>query len=280
MTTIQQTLSRASQKLKGSFPHPQLEAEVLLSALLQRERTWIKMHPNHPLSPVQVWKYQYWVHKHKKHIPIPYITGRKEWAGMKLSVNRATLIPRDETEILCHHIAKTLTDTPPQTFLDIGCGSGAIGLFLAREFTESQGTLLDISRPALRVARKNAQTQHRSSLQFVQSDMLQKIPAHSHFDLIVANLPYLPRDMTLAPELEYEPHQALFSGDDGLDHYRKLAQQLQDKEVSFYSLWVEFFPQQKEAIANIFSAYKVNCKTDAGNFVFFAEIRISPDPHA
>jgi len=264
-----------------SLDQPRLEAEVLLCHVLGAERIFLKTHPEKKISWWSFLLYKKCVQKRKKGIPVAYIVGYKDWGGMRVSVNKHVLIPRDETEILCEHIMAEKRESAPRHILDMGTGSGCIALSLVRAFPTAEIIALDNSSKALRVARKNfssstligdAYMRPLQQIRFMQSDLLEKIPTHSAFDLIVANLPYVPETLAVSPEVRKEPHQAIFSGSDGLDLIRKFSQQLKEKQIIFSELWLEFLPFQQKEIKKIFSGYQIKFFTDCGGTVFFARI--------
>lgn len=266
---IKQSLTKATKNLSHLENHS-LEAEVLLSVLLKKNRTWLKTYPETNLTTEEQTQFSKWIEQRAKHVPVAYITGIVDWNGLTLNVNQHTLIPRDETETLCHHILEAQI-TPPHTILDVGTGSGCIAIWLAKQFLKANVVALDISKEALEVARKNAET--HSNINLLESDLLQKIEAESHFDLIVANLPYVPEDLIVTAEVDQEPRSAIFSGSDGLDHIRELAEQLISKKITFNQLWLEFLPSQTKDIQKIFAKHNPTFLTDVGDAIYFGRIK-------
>lgn len=269
---LKPALALGRQKLR-SLENPALEAEVLLATLLNKDRTWLKTHPEAKLGWTQSLKYRLWLAQRAQHRPVAYIVGAVEWNGLNLKVNRHTLIPRDETETLCHHI-KTTFQAPSSKLqiLDVGTGSGCLAIWLKRQFPESQVTALDLSPQALKVAAHNAQA-HQVEVVFKPSDLLSALKPHTHFDLIVANLPYVPDDMVVSAEVKKEPPTALFSGSDGLKHIRRLALELKQKPLTFRQLWLEFLPAQKGDIQSIFSEHEAEFFSAVNGEIFFACIK-------
>ncbi len=186
-------------------------------------------------------------------------------------VTKDTLIPRDETEILCEHITKA-NSTPPSSILDIGTGSGAIALFMKKKYPNANVSALDISKKALKVAKRNS-VQYKLNLNLIESDLLSKKKAKEQFDIIIANLPYLPSDLNISPEVQEEPQCALFSGKDGLDHIKALKVELESKAIKFKQLWLEFLPQQSIEIKRIFKNYKCEFYKDLSGQCFFCKIQ-------
>lgn len=245
---IKASLLHASQKL-SHLENPNLEAEVLLAAVMQKGRTWLKTYPETELTKPEEEQFTNWIEQRSNHVPVAYITGTVNWNGLTLAINEHTLIPRDETETLCHHI-KESQPRAPKTILDIGTGSGCIAIWLSQQYSAAEVTALDISPQALTVAKANAKTQR--NIHFLESNLLGEIKEKTHFDLIVANLPYVPEDLIVTAEVDQEPRSAIFSGTDGLDHIRILALQLKNKKITFNQLWLEFLPCQAALIQALF----------------------------
>ncbi len=251
--------------------NPRLEAEVLLSVVLKKDRVFLKIDPQFPLSWFEKRLYKKYVQKRVNGFPVAQIIHSKNWAGFHLIVNRHVLIPRDETEILCEIIYRTPRKFPLKRILDVGTGSGNIAIFLKQRFPKAQVQALDISSKALRVARKNAK-KYQPAIEFLKSDLLSRIARNTDYDLIVANLPYVPRNEPVSLEVRNEPRKAIFSGEDGLDALRAFAKQLQSKNIQFQELWLEFFPAQSKAIAKLFAAYHTEFFRDVGGDIRFAKI--------
>lgn len=258
-----------AEKKLASFENPRLEAEVLLSHVLGVDRSLLRTQGKMILPFWKRWKFQYFLSLRLQHIPLAYIRGWKEWAGFRVFVTPSVLIPRDETEILVQHIEQT--ETCPKSILDIGTGSGCIALALAKKFPDAEVLAVDISRAALSVAKKNFRFHHQN-IHTAYSDLFSTISAGSHFDIIIANLPYVPTTISISKEVQKEPQEALFSGKDGLDVLSKFAQEIQRKNISYTSLWIEFLPQQWERIPSLFPTKKVEPFPDAGGDIYFARI--------
>ncbi|MCF7917815.1 peptide chain release factor N(5)-glutamine methyltransferase [Candidatus Gracilibacteria bacterium] len=252
---------------------PRLEAEVLLAEVLQCNRVFLKTHPE---KDIPFWKellYKKFVQKRKDHIPLAYIIGYKDWGEMRIFVNEHVLIPRDETEILCHTIIDQERSFIPHRIFDIGTGSGNIALFLAKNIPDSFVIGVDISHKALKMATHNAIKNNISNVRFLHGNLVAGL-AEKKFDIIVANLPYIPTNMKLAPEVLNEPPGALFAGSDGLDVLRMFAGQIANQKFEFRELWLEFLPSQKEEVTHIFQQYTTKFFQDAGRNVFFAQITV------
>lgn len=272
MPTIKQTLRLAASFLYA-LEQPHLEASVLLAAVLGQSKTWLRTHDDETLSVTAYMKFTWFLCQRRWGKPVAYILGYKDWYGQRFMVNHSVLIPRSETETLLHHIidSKHANEWAPSSVLDLGTGSGCLAIELKRAYPEANVMALDISRLALKVARHNAKT-HQQDIEFQHSDLLEVVPEGAHFDLIVTNLPYVPSDISITREVRHEPHTAIFSGTDGLDHYRRFLDQLNKKNVQFKECWLEFLPQQKAAISALFSDYSQEFKGDVAGNVFFVKL--------
>lgn len=163
--------------------------------------------------------------------PIAYIVGEKEFYGRKFFVNEKTLIPRPETEFFLDFLDFFKKEIKFSCLADIGTGSGAIGLSVAKIFPDADIICSDISLDALLVAKKNALNLNIENVLFLESDLLSGYE-DIYPEVIVANLPYIgKKEFNYLEEnvLRYEPEIALFAGDDGLLCYRKLFKQIEDK---------------------------------------------------
>ncbi len=275
-------------KLK-KLQNPSLEAEVLLMNVINKDRIFFRTNSDYLLTIDEEILYKKFIQQRAKNIPIAYIIGYKNWAGLRIKVDKNVLIPRDETEILVQKIIQnsikgkiSINFGDPSrcqfeqkvqdyTILDIGTGSGCISLFLAKNLSNISINALDISEKALKIAKQNFKT-HNLKANFIKSDLLEKIPNNTSFDLIVANLPYVPSNLEITKDLSYEPSETIFSGFDGLDHIKRLKSEIQLKNIKFKALWLEFLPLQKKAIKKIFNNYKTKFFTDSGGEIFFVKI--------
>jgi len=254
--------------------NPALEAEILLMNVIDKDRVFFRTNSDYELTKEETGLYKKFIQQRSQCIPVAYIIGYKNWAGLKIKVDENVLIPRDETEVLVQEIVKShLSPSFKEIFkiLDIGTGSGCISLYLAKNLPDSAITCLDISEKALNIAQQNIKAQNIKAT-LVASDLLEQIPDNTYFDIIVANLPYVPQNLEVTKDLSYEPSGAIFSGDDGLDHIRRLASDIEAKNIKFGSLWLEFLPSQKKEIEKIFKEYEIEFFTDSGGDVFFAKI--------
>jgi release factor glutamine methyltransferase len=197
-----------------------LDSEVLLIHLIGVPRTYIHAHPEHTLTPRQTEIYLSMLELRLSRVPVAYITSHKQFYGRSFYVSPSVLIPRPESETIID-IVKTLRSF--ETIIDIGCGSGCLGITIKCERPDVKLTLTDISKSALDTAKKNSQ-KHAISATFLQSNLLSDIGV-AIFDVIVANLPYVDRSWQTSDELRYEPSLALYAQNAGLELIFQLLEQ-------------------------------------------------------
>jgi len=255
-------------KLKPILPH--LDREVLLSSILKKERAFLLAHNDLLLTALQLKRYQVALARTEKYEPIAYIIGEKEFYGRKFLVGPGILIPRPETEILVELLLKNISDTDIQkekkyAVVDIGTGSGAIvtSLFISLQSSKREKIswyAVDTEKTALRYARKNAKRHGvEKRIQFIESDLLNALTQTlKTFDevFIVANLPYLSKALyqATAPNVKlHEPKSALESGQDGLDHYRRLWKELHALSIAGVKVYFSFeiSPEQTASLQSL-----------------------------
>jgi release factor glutamine methyltransferase len=208
---------------------PELDAQVVLAHIMGHTRTWLAAHAEVELSAPQADAVEAAVSRLEAGEPLPYILGHWEFFGLDLDITPNVLIPRPETELLVEKAIAWLEASPERrTVADVGTGSGAIGVTIALRVPDAYVLATDISMPALQVARGNARKFHVDKrMEFVECDLLPQhhegLATDLHFDLICANLPYIPTE-TLKPlaVFETEPALALDGGPDGLNLIRRL----------------------------------------------------------
>lgn len=222
-------LSDITSRLASSSDTPALDASVLVAHLLNKPRTWVLAHPEITLLEEQQAQLNELLTRLENGEPFPYVLGHWEFFGMDFDITPDVLIPRPETELLVEKAIAWLQESPVRrTVADIGTGSGIIAVTLAANVRDVYILATDISPEALEVAQKNARKfDVADRIEFIQCDILPKrpdpFPTDQHFDLICANLPYIPTETLHAlPVYGREPTLALDGGPDGLDLFRKL----------------------------------------------------------
>ena len=247
--TISEWLKESTRTLNDSgIETARLDAIVLLSDALKKDKTWILAYPEHILQGSILKILNKKVIQRCNFIPLAYIRGRAEFYGREFVVNKSVLIPRPESESIIELLRKTRSDKR-QTIIDVGTGSGCLAITAKLEFPDYAVVAIDIDEDALQVARKNAEAL-QAEISFLQSDLL-KCLQPSAFNLqpsiLLANLPYVPTSYPINKAAAHEPALALFSGDDGLDHYRKLFEQAMELAPQPYAIIAEsLFTQHKK----------------------------------
>ena len=237
--TIREALDAAQQATS------RMEARVLLREVLNQSDAWLLAHDDELLTADQAQQYVALVVRRVAGEPIAYITGRREFYGREFKVTEAVLIPRPETELLVELALQRLPAGAPARVLDLGAGSGCIGITIAAERPQVQVTLVDASEAALEIARANAAQWASANSTLLFSDWYSAVAAE-HYHLIVANPPYVAEgDAHLQQgDLRFEPLSALASGVDGLsDLHRIIAQAPQHLRAGGWLLLEHGFDQ-------------------------------------
>ena len=212
---------------KHHIPNPRLDAEVLLGHLLQKSRLQLYLHFDMPVFQDDLTVFRELIKKRIARTPISYLTNHKEFMSLDFYVDERVLIPRPESEFIVETILKTKEDTT-QRLLEIGTGSGVIAISLAVNTPEWEIIATDISKDALAVAKKNMEAHDCTErITLLHGDLFEpiKLLASSRFNWIVSNPPYIMTDEreNLSPDIQnYEPHIALFAGEDGLSIIRRI----------------------------------------------------------
>jgi len=242
--TLGQWLDNARKQLKAAgIGSAGLDASILAEVALKKSRTWLAAHAD------------YWLEdKHQKELnrnlrrrvgrqPMAYITGQREFYGLELIVGPDVLIPRPETENMVEEAAKIAPQSA--SVLEIGTGSGCVAVALKTARQDLQITATDVSAQALAVARKNA-AKYKADIIFLLSDLLDDV--QNRFDLILANLPYVPEGSRRMVELDFEPQVALYGGADGLDYYRQFLPEISAHLTEAGKAIIEAGPTQRREL--------------------------------
>ncbi len=218
---IGQALRWAVEQLKDG-DSPRADADILLAHVLGRPRSYLLAWPERELSPGQWTAFQALVERRARGEPVAYLTGSREFFGLGLAVSNAVLIPRPETELLVEAALERLPGGPCMV-ADLGSGSGAIALAIAKMRPDARVVAVDASRQALEVARTNAERLGLRNVELREGDWCKGL-ADERFDMIVSNPPYICEDdpHLARGDLRFEPAMALASGADGLDAIRAI----------------------------------------------------------
>lgn len=226
MSTVDQLLREGARRLGGLGGSPRLDAELLLGHALgqRREELYRSLFSSVPTEAEE--RYAALLAERETRRPVAQLVGQRDFWSFTLAVTGATLVPRPETELL---VERALARIPPEaawTIADLGTGTGAIALAIARERPACKVLATDLSKPALAVARRNAKALSLRNVSFRQGDWFAPLPqpdsARWRFHMIVSNPPYIAADewSLTDPELGFEPRVALDGGRDGLSAYR------------------------------------------------------------
>lgn len=256
-STISFWLKNAAKSLKDAgIPSARLDAELILANTLRKNRTYLHAHLDEEIDPRRVDIANARLDLRLDRVPMAYILGYKEFYGRKFTVSPAVLVPRPESEdMISLFLDATAGEIEQKVLIDVGTGSGCLGITAALERTNISVILSDISKDALRIAEKNADD-HHARVKIQQQSLLngQLEPV----DYIFANLPYVDKDWEVSPELQYEPKIALFTEDGGLKLILELIRQAPRCLAPNGQLFIEADPIQHERI--IQAAAKQNFK--------------------
>lgn len=229
--TIKDIIIEYSQKLDHISDTPRLDVEILLEkALGDVDSLYIRLNLNKEVTEDEFNIFNNLIEDRLNGRPIAYIVGNREFMGLDFYVQEGVLIPRPDTEALVEEIIELCKDKKDLSLLDIGTGSGAITVSLAKYLNNADVKSFDISEIALEIGKKNAINNNvEDKIQFIKSDLFSAIKdTDIQFDVIVSNPPYIPKKdiETLHTQVkDYEPYNALEGGEDGLDFYREITKQ-------------------------------------------------------
>ena len=246
-STIATWLKNAAKQLKAiGITSARLDAELILANTLRKNRTYLHAHLDEETDPRRVDIADARLSLRLDRVPLAYILGCKEFYGRKFTVSPAVLVPRPESEeMITLFLALTAGEIAPKTLIDVGTGSGCLGITAALERPSLRVILSDISPRAIKIAEKNVSNlQARVTLQ-QQSLLSGQIEP---VDYIFANLPYVDRDWDVSPELRHEPAEALFAADNGLRLIETLIEQAPRHITAGGLLFLEADPRQHQAI--------------------------------
>lgn len=220
---LREDVRKLSNILAFDLITSRIEIQCLLQHVLGVPRAYLLAHPEQTLSETQQQVYGELLQRRLHGVPIAHLLGEREFFGLNLKVTPATLIPRPDTELIVELALARIPQAQPYRVLDMGAGSGAIALAIAKYKPNAEVVAVDASLDALAVAIKNARSLGVANVRFMQSDWFSALSGQ-HFDLIVSNPPYIASDdiHLTQGDLRFEPLSALASGADGLDDIRHI----------------------------------------------------------
>ena len=252
--TIREALRLAEARLEqAGVPDADVDAAYLLASVLKEDTLAMRINGHRELAAPQRAAGDALCDRRAAREPLQYILGETEFMGLTFHVEPGVLIPRADTEIL---VEKALAWMKPGArVLDIGTGSGAIAVSLAKLGRQAQVTAVDVSDRALEIARRNAE-RNGATVEFVKSDCFSALKGRK-YDMIVSNPPYISADEMrgLMPEVTREPELALFGGADGLDFYRRISREASEYLNEGGCLLFEIGWLQKDAVSALVKAH-------------------------
>lgn len=250
--TFEKWLGVAAALLREQgFESPELDAEIILAHTISHPRTYLHAHADEVLDARHEEIANARIDLRLDHVPIAYVIGHKEFYGNRFDVTTATLVPRPESEQILELLgewmpnSQALSDVAERKLVDIGTGTGCLGISAKLSHPELSVTLIDTSRPALEVAKRNARKLD-ADVEAMQSNLLDAYPYSP--DIVLANLPYVDETWQRSEETEFEPAEALFAGHNGLsiieDCFSQLSSRMRTGGVAIF----EADPRQWDAI--------------------------------
>lgn len=264
--TINTWLRDAAEELAAvGIASALLDAEIILAHTLRKSRTWLHAHSDEAIDPRELEIANARLQLRLDRTPIAYIIGHKEFYTRLFKVTPSVLVPRPESEAIIT-LLKAHLPANATTLLDVGTGSGCLGITAKLELPQLQVTLVDVSHHALKVAEENAAAQN-ATVATLRSDLLAATPGM--YDVIVANLPYVDISWERSPETNYEPKLALFAGDGGLALINRLLTQIPLHLSPTGIVLLEADPEQHPAVITAAKAVGLTLVTTDGYALLF-----------
>jgi release factor glutamine methyltransferase len=243
-------LKQAQQLLESAdIATARLDSVVLLEDCTQKDRTHLLAHPELDLTAQQIKILAKQLTRRAEHEPLAYIRQKAEFYGRDFMVSPHTLVPRPETETMIT-VLKSLKLPPDAILADIGTGSGCIAIVAALELPGSRIDAYEIDPKAFAIAQQNAKRHNTPQVRFHLNDLLGSV--NIKYDVVLANLPYVPDDFVINKAAMQEPRHAIFGGKDGLELYRRLSTQLETHKPHY--VLTEALPPQHSALQSIMEA--------------------------
>lgn len=253
--TIASVLQGAIERLGHASASARLDAELLLADCLEQPRSFLLSHGGEALSPAVRERFARNIARRRDGEPIAYIIGRREFWSLDLEINPDVLVPRPESELLVEFALAVLPAERHAKILDLGTGSGAIALAIARERPGARVIATDASPAAITLACRNAERLELGNVSFLVGEWYEPVGA-MHFDLVVSNPPYIAADdpALQSPDLAAEPRAALVSGPNGLEAIERIAARACEHLRPGGWLALEHGAGQASQVAALFSA--------------------------
>lgn len=264
MVTIEKLLKDGVEIIKQrEFNFPKLDAEMILCYLLQKDRIYLHLNRKAEVNNDVKEKFYQLAVKRNEGYPLQYITNSQEFMGLEFYIQEGVLIPRPDTETLVEliiNIAKDKFSNQEIKILDLGTGSGAIGISLAYYLKNSRVTAIDISDTAIETTNINIEKHNLNNIKVIKGNIFEDILSGEKFHIVVSNPPYIERDTIKNLQIEvsvFEPKLALNGGVDGLDYYRRIAELFKKIHEKDGVLAVEIGCEQKDSVEEIYRDAKI-----------------------
>lgn len=256
--TLRDCLEMIAAEIAAAAERPRREAELLLMEHLGKDQLWLITHQETQMTCDA--NLLEWVRRRKAHEPLEYIFNRVSFYSMEFYVAPGALIPRPETEILIDRVLESTKGEETFTLCEVGVGSGAVSVVLARELPRAKLIGVDISETALGVASKNIESFGlQARIELRRSDLLAQVP--EAIDVLVSNPPYVADDAPLERNLDYEPDLALFGGKKGMDVIEKLIGLVKERAIPLFCCEMGY--DQRDAVAALVpEKYDITFYTD------------------
>lgn len=239
---------------KRGVESARLNAELIIAEILKLKRLDLYLNYERPMMEEEMSLIREWIKRRGDKEPLQYILGKEEFYGLIFKVNKSVLIPRQDTEVLVEKAIEKLKNRVKPKVLDIGTGSGAISISIAKNIDDSVVLGVDISEDALCVAKENMEQNEIKNLKLIKSNVFENVNYHE-FDMIISNPPYIPdyEYETLMTEVkEHEPKTALVAEDNGYFFYKKIIDEGKNYLVSGGVILFEAGYNQAENIGELF----------------------------
>lgn len=272
---IKEVLHWGHETLILTSESARLDAEVLLCHILKKPLTFLLAHDETEIGYFALRKYHRFIKQRKEGMPVAYLTGHREFYGLDFEVNKHVLVPRPDTEILVEcvisYLQSQISNLPAgrqglksQIILDIGTGSACIPISILKNVPDIEAVATEISGSAMGVAKRNIKKHGLSGrIKLFSSDLLKSVPREIFEDrevIVTANLPYIPKQFAVHPSTKFEPGIALYGGDDGLDIYKRLVDELSD--INPRAMFFECFEFQVATLADKIQGYELKTVRD------------------
>ena len=264
--TINQWLAYATKRLADvGITSARLDAEIILAFVLNKQRPFLHAHPELVLNNIITKTIEPILESRSKRVPVAYLIGKKEFYGREFIVNKNVLIPRPESEDIIS-LLKSIICNQDSMLIDVGTGSGCLGITAKLELPTLGVILTDTDSRALKIAKKNAGLLNADVI-FKKSDLLESFLSstiHPTPTTIIANLPYVDVSWERSPETDYEPSNALFADDGGLALIKKLIEQSSKLLQNNGNLILEADPTQHTKISEFAKNYSFTATKKLG----------------